>query len=221
VGGRSPARTAAPRRLLLLLHNAEEENESAFLFFGELLHAAARLAWGRVRALCGGGEGATPARVGARSCASDMVCAAERACKHSTLYAAANEKSGRRPVQFYARLHAGSGFWVPFLMEIKIAFSNTRKHAAAAARATHTHTSHTRTLTQYRHIEMSLDAKALKEKATELYKKREFSSAVEAFDEARKAASSKHDVDVQTLAVLHANKAAALLACGGRGLYSC
>ena len=59
-------------------------------------------------------------------------------------------------------------------------------------------------------------AKALKEKATELYKQGQWWAAVEAYEEARKAAASRKDVDVKTLAVLHANKAAALLADGGR-----
>lgn len=60
------------------------------------------------------------------------------------------------------------------------------------------------------------DAKALKEKATELYKQGQWASAVEAYEDARKAAASSTDVDVSALAVLHANKAAALLADGGR-----
>ena len=59
---------------------------------------------------------------------------------------------------------------------------------------------------------MDDSAKALKEKATELYKRGQFAVAVEAYEDARKAAANKRDVDVSTLAVLHANKAAALLA---------
>ena len=58
------------------------------------------------------------------------------------------------------------------------------------------------------------DPGTLKAKATELYKQGHWASAAAAYEDARKAAAARHDVDVSTLAVLHANKAAALLADG-------
>ena len=63
---------------------------------------------------------------------------------------------------------------------------------------------------------MEDNAKTLKEKATKLYKEGQFAVAIEAYEDARIAAANKREVDVSTLAVLHANKAAALLAAGGR-----
>ena len=51
----------------------------------------------------------------------------------------------------------------------------------------------------------------LKEHATKLYKAGHFATAADAYEDARKAVASKSGVQSKDLAVLHANKAAALL----------
>ena len=67
----------------------------------------------------------------------------------------------------------------------------------------------------------SSDAASLKEAATALYRRGEWAAAADAYDDARRAESSSTSPDASTLAILHANKSAALLAHGGRDREAC